>query len=236
MTESSLDHDVRSPTADPARSARHRLDDDPWTGLALGAALVAMTLVAGLIYTFSVAVMPNLAGADDRTFVATMQRFNENPVFQLTFTGALVLTVLAAVQQRRHGPGVALRWTVAALVLYGIVFAVTLGINIPLNNEIDQAGDPDRIADLAHVRNRFEGPWVAANIARTLLSTAAVAALARAIFLHGRSTADRKAGRAPRDHHERGPPPPSRPPRPHLRPVADTHIGRGGDARVDLRS
>jgi uncharacterized membrane protein len=138
--------------------------------------------------------MPNLAGADDRTFVATMQRFNENPVFQLTFTGALVLTVLAAVQQRRHGPGVALRWTVAALVLYGIVFAVTLGINIPLNNEIDQAGDPDRIADLAHVRNRFEGPWVAANVARTLLSTAAVAALARAIFLHGRSTADRKAG------------------------------------------
>ena len=28
-----------------------------------------MALVTGLIYTFSVAVMPNLAGADDRTFV-----------------------------------------------------------------------------------------------------------------------------------------------------------------------
>jgi uncharacterized membrane protein len=159
----------------------------------LGAALVAMALVTGLIYTFSVAVMPNLADADDRTFVATMQRFNDNPVFQLTFTGALVLTVLAAVLQRRHGPGVAVRWTVAALVLYGIVFAVTLGINIPLNNEIDQAGDPDRIADLAHVRNQFEGPWVAANIVRTLFSTAAVAALARALLLHGRSTADQTA-------------------------------------------
>ena len=186
-------HTVRSPVAEPVRSARDRVDGDGWTGLVLGAALVAMALVTGLIYTFSVAVMPNLAGADDRTFVATMQRFNENPVFQFTFTGALVLIVLAAVLQRRHGPGVAVRWTDAALVLFGIVFAVTLGINIPLNDEIDRAGDPDRIADLAHVRDQFEGPWVAANIVRTLFSTAAVAALARALLLHGRSTADRKA-------------------------------------------
>jgi hypothetical protein len=39
------------------------------------------------------------------------------------------------------------------------------------------------------VRSRVEGPWVAANIVRSLLSTAAVGALARALFLHGRSTA-----------------------------------------------
>ena len=73
-----------------------------------------------------------------------------------------------------------------ALVLYGIVLALTFGINVPLNDQLDRAGDPERIADLAHVRDRFEGPWVAANIVRTVLSTAAVAALARAIFLHGR--------------------------------------------------
>jgi uncharacterized membrane protein len=184
-----IDHSVRTPMTERARSAGHRLDGDRWTGLVLGAALVAMTLVAGLIYTFSVAVMPNLAGADDRTFVATMQRFNDNPVFQLSFTAALVLIALAAVLQRRHGSRVAMRWTVAALVLYGIVVAVTFGINVPLNDELDRAGDPDRIADLAHVRDRFEGPWVAANIVRTILSTAAVAALARAMFLLGRSTA-----------------------------------------------
>ena len=137
-----IDHDVRSPVAEPVRSAPHRIDGEGWTGLVLGAALVAMTLVAGLCYTFSVAVMPNLADADDRTFVATMQRFNDNPVFQVSFTGALVLTALAAVLQRRHAPGVAVRWTVAALVLYGIVLAVTFGLHIPLNDEIDQAGTP----------------------------------------------------------------------------------------------
>ena len=89
------------------------------------------------------------------------------------------------------------RVTVAALVLYGIVLAVTAGIHIPLNSEIDEAGDPDRIADLADVRNQHEGPWVAWNVVRTLVSTAAVAALGRALFLHGRSTADRKSGASP---------------------------------------
>jgi uncharacterized membrane protein len=58
---------------------------------------------------------------------------------------------------------------------------------MPLNDELDQAGNPDRITDLAHVRDRFEGPWVAGNVVRTLLSTAAVAALARALVLHGQS-------------------------------------------------
>jgi uncharacterized membrane protein len=178
--------------AEPVRSTRQGVDGGS-TGLVLGAALVAMTLVVGLIYTFAVAVMPNLAGVDDHTFVLITQRFNANPVFPLTFTAALVLTALAAVLQRRHGNGVAVRWTVAALVLYGMVVAITAGLHIPLNYQIDQAGDPDRIADLAHVRNQFEGPWVAGNILRMLLSIAAVAALARALLLHGRSTADRKA-------------------------------------------
>jgi len=166
---------------------RHRVDGDGWTELVLGAALVAMALVTGLIFTFSAAIMPNLAGTDDRTFVTIMQRFNENPVFPVSFTAALVLAVLAAVLQRRHGSDVAMRWTVAAVVLYAIVLAVTFGLHFPLNDELDQAGNPDRIADLAHVRNRFEGPWVAGNVVRMLLSTAAVAALARALLVHGRS-------------------------------------------------
>lgn len=188
-----IDHEVRFPVAEPVWSTHHRVDGDGWTGLVLVAALVAMTLVAGLCYTFSAAVMPNLADADDRTFVATMQRFNDNPAFQITFTAALVLTALAAVLQRRHRPAIAVRWTVAALVMYAIVLAVTFGLHIPLNNDIDQA-DPDRIAGLAQVRDDFEGPWVAGNIPRTLLTTAAVAALGRALLLHGRSTAARKAG------------------------------------------
>lgn len=180
------DHDVRSQPAEPALSARSP-DGGGWTGLVLGSALTAMALMAGLFYSFSVAVMTGLAGADDRTFVVAMQRINraiQNPAFALAFAGALVLTALAAVLQRRLGPAGAFSWVIAALVLYGIVLAVTFGISIPLNDGLDRAGDPDRIPDLAGVRRRFEGPWVAWNIVRTLLSTAAVGTLARALVLH----------------------------------------------------
>jgi uncharacterized membrane protein len=51
------------------------------------------------------------------------------------------------------------------------------------------AGDPDRIADLASVRDDFEGPWVAWNIVRTLASTGALGCLATALFLHARRLA-----------------------------------------------
>ncbi|HMJ75580.1 MAG TPA: hypothetical protein VK507_06390, partial [Iamia sp.] len=74
-----------------ALSAGGRAPGGRWPDGVLGAALVVMALVAGLNFTFAAAVMPNLAGADDHTFVATMQRFNENPSFPLSFTAALVL-------------------------------------------------------------------------------------------------------------------------------------------------
>jgi hypothetical protein len=107
--------------AEPVRSAPHRVDGD-----AVDRARARRGGGDGprrLNDTISVAVMPNQADADDRTFVSTMQRFNEGPVVPLTFTGALGLTGLAAQLQRGHDPAVAVRWTVAALVLYGRILA-----------------------------------------------------------------------------------------------------------------
>ncbi|MGH9269861.1 MAG: DUF1772 domain-containing protein [Ilumatobacteraceae bacterium] len=149
-----------------------------------------MVLVTGLNFTFAAAIMPNLADADDRTFVATMQRFNQNPVFAVTFTATLPLAAVAAWLHRRHGPATAARWTVAALMLYAVMLAITFVINVPLNYEIDEAGDPNIVTGLADVRNDVEGPWIIANIVRTLLSTAAVAAVGWALFQHRRSPAD----------------------------------------------
>jgi uncharacterized membrane protein len=173
--------DIRRPTP-TTRDA----DSRGWAGTVLGAALVIMALVAGLNFTFSVAVMPNLAGVDDETFVLITQRFNANPVFPISFTIALLLPALAAFMLRTSGSRRALRWTIVALLLYGVVLGITAGVHIPLNLQIDQAGDPGRIEDLAHVRNQFEDPWVVGNIVRTLFCTAAVAALGRSLLLQGR--------------------------------------------------
>jgi uncharacterized membrane protein len=64
-------------------------------------------------------------------------------------------------------------------------------LNIPLNNDLADAGDPARIADLAAARDDFEDPWVAWNIVRTVACTAALVCLGYALLLHGRATVTR---------------------------------------------
>ncbi|MEU9014161.1 anthrone oxygenase family protein [Streptomyces sp. NPDC048479] len=149
----------------------------------LGAATVANGLVAGVWYAYATSVMPALARSDDRICIEVMQNINEviqNPVFFAGFFGALILAAVAAWQQRRSP---ARWWAVAALVLYAAVLLVTTAVNIPLNDELAAAGDPARIADPAAVRESFEDPWVAWNVVRLVLSTAALACLWRATAL-----------------------------------------------------
>ncbi|MFF2994973.1 DUF1772 domain-containing protein [Streptomyces sp. NPDC057950] len=150
----------------------------------LGAATVAMGLIAGVFYIFACAVMPSLARSDDRVFIEVMGNINDviqNPVFFLSFLGALVLTAVSAWQSRRSPHR---RWVWAALAAYVLAFLVTTAVNVPLNDRLADAGDPARIADPAAVRERFEDTWVAWNVVRALLSTAALACLARALHLH----------------------------------------------------
>lgn len=145
------------------------------------AATIAMGLIAGLFYTFSCAVMPGLARTDDRTYVVAMQRINEailNGWFALSFGGALVLTGLAAVLHLGDDQRSVLPWIVAGLVLYVVVLVVTFRANIPLNNALAAAGEPDYAA----VRERFATEWVRWNLVRTLVNTAAFAALACALL------------------------------------------------------
>ncbi|MCX4591631.1 DUF1772 domain-containing protein [Streptomyces sp. NBC_01549] len=155
-------------------------------GGVLGAATVAMGLIAGVFYIFACAVMPSLARSDDRVFIEVMQNVNDviqNPVFFLSFMGALVLTAVSAWQSRKSPH----RWWVfAALAAYALALLFTVAVNIPLNNRLADAGNPATIADPAAVRQRFEDTWVAWNVVRALLSTLALACLARALLLYRR--------------------------------------------------
>jgi uncharacterized membrane protein len=68
------------------------------------------------------------------------------------------------------------------------VFVVTIAVNVPLNDELKAAGEPDRIADLAAVREQFdESRWARWNVARAVATTAAFGCLAWALVLHGRA-------------------------------------------------
>jgi uncharacterized membrane protein len=163
---------------------------DVLRGVALVAATVTVGLMAGVFWIYANAIMPGLGRTDDRTFVGAFQSIDKaiiNPLFLATFLGALVLSGLAAALHLGADGRPVLPWVVAALVLYLATAVVTMGINVPLNDALKAAGDPDRIADLAAVRERFdEARWVRWNLARAVASTAAFGCLAWALVLYGR--------------------------------------------------
>jgi uncharacterized membrane protein len=158
--------------------------------IVLAAAVFAVGLVAGLYFFSAIAVMPALTAADDRTLVDAMQQMIvkiENPAFFLVFLGAPALATVALVQARRSGSAQTAGWIVAGLALYTVMVVVTFAIHVPLNYDLRDAGDPDRIQNLAAVRDDFVTPWVAWEIVRTLASIAAFGSLVWALVLRGRT-------------------------------------------------
>ncbi|MEV4614356.1 anthrone oxygenase family protein [Kitasatospora sp. NPDC049258] len=156
----------------------------------LVAATLATGLGAGLFYGYACSVMPGLARSSDRTFVEAMQRINVailNGWFALSFGGAILLIVLAAVLQYRSGGGAALGWIVAAGALQLALLVVTMAVNVPLNNRLAAGGDAAGAADLATLRAEFEQVWVRWNVLRALAGAAALGCLAWALVLVGRT-------------------------------------------------
>jgi uncharacterized membrane protein len=160
-------------------------------GAALVAATLTVGLMAGVFGLYAHAIMPGLGRTDDRTFVGAFQSIDRaiiNPLFIPTFLGALILTGTAAALFVGDDEGSVWPWVAIALVLYLAAFVMTMRVHVPLNNEIKAAGDPDRIADLAAVRERFEDRWVRWNIIRAVVCTAAFACLVWALVEYGRAT------------------------------------------------
>jgi uncharacterized membrane protein len=158
--------------------------------LSLLLATLTMGLATGAFALYAHTVMPGLKKTDDRTFVAAFQAMDRaiiNPWFMLTaFGGALVLTIAALVTNLGRDT---LPWVAVALGLYVIAVVITFAINVPLNDALKAAGDPDRIQDLGAVRERFnEARWATFNVIRTLLSAGAFVSLAWALVVYGRLT------------------------------------------------
>jgi uncharacterized membrane protein len=159
-------------------------------GVALFVATTGTGLMAGVFGLYAHTIMPGLGETDDRTFVGAFQEIDRaivNPLLVATLFGALAFTALATALHLGEDARSMLPWLVAALLLYLAVVVITFAVNVPLNDDIKAAGDPDRIADLAAVRERFtETRWAAWNIVRAVASTAAFGCLAWALVLHGR--------------------------------------------------
>lgn len=167
---------------------------------ALVLATLATGLVAGLFYAYANSVMPALARTDDRAMIDAMQKINVviiNPWFMIGFLGTVGFTILAAALHLGREHRSTLIWIGLALVLNVIAFAVTSGLNVPLNDQLAAAGDPASIADPAAVRADFESAWVRWNIVRGVFHTLAFLVLCGALLVAGIQQGKASAAAAP---------------------------------------
>ena len=145
----------------------------------LVAATVGNGLLAGVFFAFSSGVMPGLRRVDYLSYVTVFRAINRsivNGLFILVFLGAPITTVAAMALHLDATHRDALAYLVAGLVLCLLSFAVTVLVNVPLNNRLGTAPIGD--AQLRKARDRFEMRWNRWNHVRTATSTAALVVLA----------------------------------------------------------
>src|SRR5882757_2345629 len=167
-------------------AARQRVS----TNVLIGVGVVLTGLLAGVYYGWAVSVMPGMRQSSDRTAVEALWQMNraiQNPVFFLSLAGAPIASLWLLIRARRGGSSEYLRWIAAGFALNALGLLITAAFNIPLNNTLDKAGDPARVSNLAAARDNFENPWIAWNIVRRIVTTAAFCCLARVAFLRARS-------------------------------------------------
>lgn len=191
-SEVSMSHQVERPALGRGYEGR-RGSLDTLRVAVLIASTITMGLTAGVFTLYAHTVMPGLGRTDDRTFIGAFQSMDKaiiNPWFMAGgFFGALLFTALAVALHLGEDWRSILPWVGAALALYFVAFVITIGVNVPLNDALKAAGNPDRISDLAGVRERFnEAKWTSWHLVRTFTTVGAFGCLTWALVLLGRVT------------------------------------------------
>jgi uncharacterized membrane protein len=142
-------------------------------------AAVGSALVAGVMLAFSTSVMPGLGRRPAPQAVAAMQAMNSailNPVFGLVFGGTALVCLGLAVSAPFTTDEAGAGWRAVGGLLYVVgTFGVTMVVNVPLNEALDEV-DPDSAAG-ASTWQRFLPRWTAWNHLRTVMATAAAVVL-----------------------------------------------------------
>ena len=150
---------------------------------ALIVSTVGCGLMAGLVATFSVVVMPALRRRPAAEAMAAMQAINVviiTPLFLVVFLGTALASVAVAVGAVTDldRPGAIAAGVGAALYLIGAI-VVTGTANVPRNDALD-AADPATPAG-TDLWTRYLREWTAWNHVRTVATTAALVLLTVAL-------------------------------------------------------
>lgn len=152
---------------------------DDLISLATVVAAVGSALVAGVMLAFSASVMPGLGHRPTSQAAAAMQAMNAailNPVFGLAFGGTLLVCLGLAVTAPFTGDQGDAGWRALGGLLYVLgVFGVTMSVNVPLNEALDEV-DPDS-PEGDEMWRRFRPRWTVWNNLRTVAGIAGAVAL-----------------------------------------------------------
>ncbi|MBO2012750.1 DUF1772 domain-containing protein [Hymenobacter negativus] len=144
----------------------------------LALATSTTALIAGVYFSFSVAINPAFSQLSDRAYIEAMQRINSaivNPLFALCFFGAPVLLPVAAGLYWRAGGGRFYLLAIAAVVFLIGSLGVTVVANIPLNEKLAAFPIQQALAtQAAAARADFSASWNRWHNVRTVASVAAM--------------------------------------------------------------
>ena len=142
------------------------------------------SLVVGLLFGFTVVVMPGISKLNDHDFLKAFKQMDgiiqdNQPLFMVVWVGSIfsVLGTLILGTLQLSGLQLNLLWVAGVLYLLGVQ-APTIRFNIPLNNALQgcDLASMDEAA-LAEARTEFEAPWNRWNRIRTFNGVVSVSVL-----------------------------------------------------------
>ena len=135
------------------------------------------SLVAGLVLTFAIVVMPGIRTMADleylRAFKVMDRVIQDNhPIFTLIWLGSAVVVLATTVMgfSRLDGLDRILLIVAGAIYIFG-VHVPTVTINVPINNNL-QSLDLDAASEneLSSLANTYETRWLRWNTIRTIIA------------------------------------------------------------------
>ena len=139
--------------------------------------ILLCSLVTGFIFTYAIVVMPGLSKLKDKEFIRAFQVTDEiiqnnQPIFMLIWFGSII-SVLSLIISSVIIIGISeslLTIIIGTIYLFGVQ-GVTIGIHLPLNNQIQKVNTEELDDQKLHEeRLNFERKWNFFNNIRTIIA------------------------------------------------------------------
>ncbi len=139
--------------------------------ITLFGSLILTGLSAGFFYAWQVSVIPGTLKINDLNYLETMQSINReilNPRFFLIFFGPILLLLVASVFSFSSQKMVFALMILATLTYLIGTFGITVGGNVPLNDQLDALNIADlSMEKMAEFRAKYEIEWNKFHTRRT---------------------------------------------------------------------